>query len=108
MTEDLTPLPGRIFVGLMYNRPHLITIKSVRRRKDGTPTSCRIIWESSEVIADATMKLPKDGKMNGWRRVTLAQVGLAKDLSQYVGSRVPTDAVVIVTKDRTGGEPVFT
>jgi hypothetical protein len=109
MTEDLTPLPGRVFIADTTGSGHLdlVTIKTVRRRKDGTPSNCTAIWEARGIIAEGRITVPKSGKMTGWRRVTLAQVGLAKDLSAAVGESVPTDAVVIVTKDRTGGGPVF-
>lgn len=107
MTEDLTPIAGRVFVALIDGRLKMVTVKSVRKRRDGTPSSCQVTWETGEVIATASFGIPKTGKMTGWRRVTLARIGLAKDLSSEVGSKVPTDAVVIVTRDRTGGEPVF-
>lgn len=106
MTEDLTPLAGRVFVGEV-GTPHLklITIKSVRRRRDGTPSSCVITWETGEVRAQANMRLPKDGKMHGFRRVTLERIGYAKAIADVVGLEVPTDSIVIVTRDRTGGTP---
>lgn len=115
MTEDLKPIPGRVFVADVTGTGRyrqLVTIKSARKRKDGTYSSCVITWEANgsngePVFAEGRVSVPKSGEMVGWRRVTLARIGLAKDLRTAVGESVPTDAVVIVTKDRTGGGPVF-
>lgn len=103
MTEDLEAKPGRVFVGPIDGRVKLFVVKSVRRRKDGTVSSCKVTWEGDGVFAEANMTMPKDGIMRGYRRVTLSLVGLAVDLAGAVGSKVPTDAMVIVTRDRTGG-----
>lgn len=114
MTEDLTPKRGRAFVG--YPTGHgalqVVTIMSVRHRHDGTPSSCKVIWESpgvggEPVVADATLTLAKDGLMHGFRRVTAAQVGIANEVAENTGKTVPADAVCIVTRDRTGGGHVW-
>ena len=110
MTEDLTPSPGRVFVGRLSPSGglKLLTVKSVRRRKTGIPSSAILTYESieNEVRAEVSMTLPADGKMHGFRRVTVAHVATAKVLTEHVGDKVPTDAVVIVTRDRVGSEKV--
>jgi hypothetical protein len=112
MTEDLTARPGRVFVGYLdgSRRIQMFTVKSVRKRRDGTPSSAVLVCEEQGVggtVLDAEYKvsLPKDGKLTGLRRVTVAQVGWAKHLAEQVGSKIPTDALVIVTRDRPTEAP---
>jgi hypothetical protein len=59
------------------------------------------------VFAEYSVRLPLDGQLHGYRRVTLAQVGIANEIAGNNGKTVPTDAVCIVTRDRTGGKAVF-
>lgn len=104
MTEDLTPIAGRVFVGDVGGMGvKLVTVKSVRRRRDGTPSSATVTYETGEVSAVVSLRMPKDGKMHGFRRVTLAQIGTASAMTKLTGQSIPTDAVCIITRDRTGG-----
>jgi hypothetical protein len=113
MTEDLTAVKGRVFVGNLERKdgpPRLYTVTSVRRNRAGTPTSCKLTMESpgvggSELVAEFGVTLPKDGKLHGLRRVTLARFGLARVIADDVGRTVPTDAVVLVTGDRCAHPP---
>ncbi|MDQ1584571.1 MAG: hypothetical protein QOF36_2625 [Microbacteriaceae bacterium] len=110
MTEDLTPRKGRVFIGPLTSggKPKLCVVKAARTRRDGTHSSCVLLTEEPGVgghplYGEYRMTLPLDGQLRGFRRVTLAQVGIARDVSANTGRSVPTDAVCIVTRDRTGG-----
>lgn len=110
MIEDLTPRKGRVFIGspVEGGKPKLLVVKAARTRRDGTHSSCILVSEEPGVggrplFAEYSLTLPRDGQLHGYRRVTLAHVGVARDVSANTGRSVPTDAVVIVTRDRTGG-----
>jgi hypothetical protein len=121
MTEDLTAVKtGRVFVGGLerqaggratpalhrdrrssaYARRHadelqVLTLGVAARRRHRA-------WRPS-----CSVTLPKDGKLHGLRRVTLARIGLASNLIDNIGTHVPTDAVVIVTGDRAAPGKLF-
>jgi hypothetical protein len=108
MTADLKVIPGRVFVGNVMGRPQMVTVKSVRRNRKGTrPTSCVLTYESDQIEAELRVTLGESGELTGFRRVTLAQVGTARHLANLVGSQIPTDSVVIVTRDRVGSGEIF-
>lgn len=76
MTDDLTPVAGRVYRGDPYGDGHtkLLTVKRVWKRKDGTPSSCTLTYEAigvggSTLKAELNMTLPKDGKLYGYERV---------------------------------------
>lgn len=101
MTENLTPIPGRAFFGDVGGMgTKLVTVRSVRKRKDGTASKVTLIYETDEVQAVVTLNMPKDGLMHGFRRVSVALYGTARRMSDLTGSKVPTDAFVLVTRDR--------
>lgn len=103
MTEDLTPVAGRVFVGDVGGMGvKLITVKSVRKRRDGTASTATVTYETGEVRAEVSLRMPKDGKMHGYRRVTLAGkfYGTLSQVCEAKGRDIPTDAFVIVTRDR--------
>lgn len=100
MTEDLKPQPGRIFIANFLGHTRLVAVKSVRKRKDGTASSCVLIGEGDAIMAEYRMRVGKSGELTGMRRVTVAQLGRAKQLAEEVGTSIPADSIVIVTKDR--------
>jgi hypothetical protein len=107
MTAELEVRQGRVFVGNVMGHLKMVVVKSVRRNRKGTPTSCVLTYESDQVEAELRVTLGESGELTGFRRVTLAQVGTARHLANLVGSEVPTDSLVIVTRDRVGSGEIF-
>jgi hypothetical protein len=111
MTEDLTPRKGRVFIGspIAGGKPKLLVVKAARTRRDGTHSSCILVSEEPGVggrplFAEYSLTLPLDGQLHGYRRVTLAQVGVAGTMAPSIGHSIPTDAMILVTKDRLGSK----
>lgn len=77
VNPELIPEPGRIFLGDVpgLHGPKLLTVKSVRKRKDGSIASCVLMEAGENIQAEYTMRVPASGELSpGFRRVRIDEL----------------------------------